>query len=235
MIIPNKNLFVVSSCLYPKIGIISNEERVQQTINTFKSIRNIPNSIIVFSDASVDKIPDETLSLFAGLYDVYLNHSNNEDIRRMSLAGAKSPAETLLLLNTISSFKNDFTMMKILSSVKRIFKVSGRYSISDDFDINDYDGLFGKYVFKTRMESWMPKNVQSQFNSTDLLVTRLFSFCPSLVDNYIQVLINNFQYLSMGFDTEHAHFLNIDKKYLVEFDTIGVEGIIASNKETIKE
>ena len=30
----------------------------------------------------------------------------------------------------------------------------------------------------------------------------------------IKVLINNFQYLSMGFDTEHAHFLNINEKYL---------------------
>lgn len=233
--IPYKNLFIVSSCLYPTIGAIGSEDRIIQTIETFKSIRKVPNSIIIFADASTKPIPNYVLSSFYGLYDILFDLSKNEDIKNLSISGQKSQAETLLLLNTISQFKSNFDIMKVMSSVKRIFKISGRYHLTDDFDINSYDNCFGKYVFRKRIPSWMSKDVQNQYNSTDLLVTRLFSFCPSLIDDYIQVLINNFQYLSMGFDTEHAHFLNVNKKYLVELDKIGVGGIIASNNETVRE
>lgn len=232
--IPNKNLFIVSSCLYPSIGIIDRENRIQQTIETFKSIRKIPNSVIIFADASVDEIPKEVMGLFDGLYDIFFDLSKNTDIRNLSLAGQKSQAETLLLLNTISQFKSNFGIMKMMSSVKRIFKVSGRYFLTEEFDVEKHNS-FGKYIFNKRINSWMPEHIQKQFNSTDLLTTRLFSFCPSLVDNYIQVLINNFQYLSMGFDTEHAHFLNINKQYLLEISPVGVGGIIASNGDTIRE
>jgi hypothetical protein len=33
-------------------------------------------------------------------------------------------------------------------------------------------------------------------------------------------------------DTEHAHFVNIPKKYLVEFDNIGCVGFLAGNGAT---
>lgn len=232
--IPNKNLFIVSSCLYSSIGIVEREKRIQQTIETFKSIRKIPNSVIIFADASVDALPKEVMILFDGLYDIFFDLSKNTDIRNLSLTGQKSQAETLLLLNTISQFKSNFDIMKIMSSVKRIFKISGRYSLTEDFDVEDHN-IFGKYIFNKRIKSWMPEHVQKQFNSTHLLTTRLFSFCPSLIDDYIQVLIHNFQYLSMGFDTEHAHFINIPKDKLIELERIHCAGTIASTGQFIRE
>ena len=233
--IPDKNLFIVSSCLIPKIGQISIEDRITQTKETFESIRKIPNSVIIFADASVEKIPENVMRSFDGLYDIYFDLSNNNDIKNLSLSGQKSQAETLLLLTVISQFKSNFDIMRLMHSVKRIFKISGRYKLSEQFDIDSYNDCFGKYVFKTRIKSWMSNSILTQFNSTDLLTTRLYSFCPSLIDDYINVLINNFQYLGMGFDTEHAHFLNINKKYLNEHNIVGIEGIIASNLEIIKE
>lgn len=235
MIFPDKNLFIVSSCLIPKIGQVSIEDRVKQTRETFESIRKVPNSIIIFADASITPISEDIISSLNGLYDIYFDLSKNNDIKNLSISGQKSQAETLLLLNVVSQFKSNFDIMRLMHSVKRIYKVSGRYKLTEQFDISSYNDCFGKYVFKTRIKSWMPENIQKQFNSTDLLTTRLYSFCPSLIDDYIQVLINNFQYLSMGFDTEHAHFLNINKKYLNEKNIIGVEGIIASNLEIVNE
>lgn len=233
--IPDKNLFIVSSCLIPTIGQIEINDRVNQTKQTFESIRKIPNNIIIFADVSTTSISTETLSLFDGLYDMHFDLSKNTDIMNLSLSGKKSHAETLLLLNVISQFKNNLGLMKLLFSVKRVFKLSGRYQLTEEFDIDSYNDCFGKYVFKKRISSWLPEDVKNRFNSTDLLTTRLFSFCPSLIDNYMQVLVDNFRYLDMGFDTEHAHFLNISKEYLTEYDTIGVKGVIASNKEIIKE
>ena len=35
--------------------------------------------------------------------------------------------------------------------------------------------------------------------------------------------------VDMGFDTEHAHFANIPKEYLVEFDKVHCWGWLAGN------
>ena len=73
-------------------------------------------------------------------------------------------------------------------------------------------------------------------NITDnLLITRMYSFCPSLITDYLSVLQNSFQdVLKYQIDTEHAHFKNIDKKYLVELDTIQCQGVVAGSGELEK-
>jgi hypothetical protein len=102
--------------------------------------------------------------------------------------------------------------------------LSTHTSISDVFTgiINEYDNLFGKYVFKKAIPTWMhngPKN---------LFITRMFSFCPSLIDNYLGVIQKNLPMLNQ-IDTEHAHWVNIPKEYLVEFDKVHCWGWLAGN------
>ena len=96
--------------------------------------------------------------------------------------------------------------------------------MADSFDIKQYDGLFGKFVFKKRMRTWMGNNA-----IPSLLITRLFSFCPSLIDTYLEVIQKNLSTISQGYDTEHAHFVNIPQKYLIEFDKINCWGWLAGN------
>jgi hypothetical protein len=57
----------------------------------------------------------------------------------------------------------------------------------------------------------------------------MFSWCTSLVDEYEQILQNNFQLLNIGLDTEHCHFLNIPKDKLLEFDMMNVGMMVARN------
>ena len=94
----------------------------------------------------------------------------------------------------------------------------------EQFDITEYDNLFGKFVFKKRIPTWMHTPEIS-----DLLITRMFSFCPSLIDTYLTVIQDNIPLIQRGFDTEHAHFANIPKQHLVEFDKIHCWGWLAGN------
>ena len=225
---PDKNLFIVSSSLKPKIGVFENSTRIQQTLETFRSIRKqVPNSIILFADSSSQPINQEELKIFDGYIDLFLNIGPTEFGDR----GLKSQAETLLLLNTLYQFKQNLELMKLLHSIKRIFKLSGRYKLQETFDIKDYDNKFGNYIFRKRIPSWLPEQTQKSLGTTDLLVTRLFSFCPSLLDDYIITLQKNFELLNIGIDTEHAHFVNINKDYLVEFDKVHCQGYVASTGE----
>jgi hypothetical protein len=133
-----------------------------------------------------------------------------------------------MLFNTLLKIKQS----KSIHEIKRIFKFSARTILEDDFDITEYDGLYGKYVFKKSIPSWMDENRKR--NITDhLYITRLFSFCPSLLDNYLQTLqsiLNNV--IQHGIDTEHSHYLCIDRRNVIEFDRIKCAGIVAGSGET---
>jgi hypothetical protein len=217
--IPDKNLFIVTSSIKPNMGAFTDEDRFAQTIATLKSIRKrLPEAIIIFSDASVRPVTDLEKETIAGLCNAYIDMGQQPDVRKCSENRMKSEAENLMMFFTLHTLKQN----NLLKDVKRIFKFSARSELEDTFNIKEYDGLFGKYVFKRAIPTWMPNNTGSLF------ITRLFSFCPSLLDNYLNVIQKNLQILGQ-IDTEHAHWINIPKEHLVEFDTIHCWGWLAGN------
>ena len=226
---PNRPLFIITSALRPMIGVFSDEERYKQTIKTIQSIRSkCPNAYIVFADASVRPVGAMEFFVISKMVNFFMrmDEKYNEDVIELSKGGFKSHAETSLLYHILVQMKRDPNLQKAISSVNRIFKISGRLELDEDFDLRQYDEWFGKYVFRKRIPTWMPQpHVVS-----DLLVTRLYSFCPSLIDDYITVLTRNYQMLDYV-DTEHAHFANINPKYLVEFDKVHCKGQVASTGE----
>lgn len=217
--IPDKNLFIVTSSLKPNMGAFNDVDRFAQTIASLKSIRKrFPSAFIVFSDVSLRPVSDLEKETIARLCDTYIDMSEQEDVKRFSQNNMKSHAENVLLFYTLHTLKQN----NLLKDVKRIFKFSARSELEVTFNIKEYDGLFGKYVFKKAILTWMA-------NSNDkLFITRMFSFCISLVDNYLFIIQKNMRLLDQ-MDTEHAHWVNIPKEYLVEFDKIHCWGWLAGN------
>ena len=70
----------------------------------------------------------------------------------LSNKGMKSLAENVLLFNTIQTLRNSPETAQMISSIKRIFKFSARTILEDSFDDSEYDNLFGKFVFKKKIE-----------------------------------------------------------------------------------
>lgn len=226
--IPNKNLFIITSSLRPSIGAFSDEDRFAQTIATLKSVRKmLPDAIIVFSDVSVRPVSQMDKEIISGLCNYYFDLSEEPNTRYCAINGLKSHGENCLLSATLSTMKHNPQFSPILNSVKRIFKFSARSELEESFDINQYDNLFGKFVFKTKIPTW------SQNKHTDwdyLLITRFWSMCPSLIDTYLSVITKNLTSLANGVtDTEHAHYINIPEKYLVEFNKLHCWGWLAGN------
>jgi hypothetical protein len=115
-----------------------------------------------------------------------------------------------------------------LEQVKRIFKYSSRSILEDDFNAEEHNH-FGKFIFKKRIPTWVNPPVSIADN---LFITRLFSFCPSLIDTYLGVIQKNLNLLNQypQLDTEHAHYANIPKEYLLEYDNLKVWGWLASGQ-----
>ena len=75
-LIPDKNLYVVSSSLRPLTGVWSPEQRFSQTVDTIKSIREKDkNSIVLITDASVNPVPKNDMDVLVNLCDVYYDLS----------------------------------------------------------------------------------------------------------------------------------------------------------------
>ena len=221
-----KNLFIVTSALNADMGVVSRKDRFDQTVKGLLSIRKyVPDALILLTDGSPHKIDEEKLKALSHFANFAADFSDDRQIIDLASNHQKSEAENLLLLKTLMLLKQDEGMKEIMSDVGRIFKISGRTDLTDGFDVAEHM-VPGKYVFKKRMPTWLSDS-RKEF-ATDLLITRMFSFCPTLMDDYMKMCEDNIALvLQTMIDTEHAHFVNINKDLLIELDEIHCTGIVA--------
>jgi hypothetical protein len=222
----NKILIIVTSALNADMGVVSRTDRFDQTIKGLISIRkHVPDAIIILADGSPHKLEEEKLKAIAHFANYAADFSNDAQISELAVNHRKSEAENLLLLKTLMLLQQDDSMKDMLSHVGRIFKISGRTDLTDGFDVEEHM-VEGKYVFKKRIPTWLSDS-RKEF-ATNLLITRMFSFCPTLVEDYMKLCETNISLvLQTRIDTEHAHFVNINKDLLVELDEIHCTGIVA--------
>ena len=234
MIIPNTDLFIVTSALRTSIGVIDDETRTRQTIEGLQSLRKAaPDALILWIDASSKVVDEATMAQVTQYCDKSISFFGDEDLMALANAGLKSQAEVVLLFKTLSIIKQHPELQKMMAGVRRVFKLSGRTNMLEGYDPKAYDDLYGKYVFKKAMPSWLPPQKQLESGCDHLYITRMYSFCISLFDNYLNTLPAIYQTINQhGVDTEHAHYGNIDKSYTIEFENLHCEGVLAGNGQT---
>ena len=231
MIIPNTDLFIVTSALKTSIGVIDDETRIRQTIEGLQSLRKAaPDAIIFLVDASSRMVDEATMVTVTQYCDRSISFFGDEDLMSLANAGLKSQAEITLLFKTLSIIKQHPELQKMMAGVRRVFKLSARTNMLEGYDPKAYDNQYGKYVFKKAMPSWLPPQKQLESGCGHLYITRMYSFCISLFDNYLNTLPAIYQTINQhGVDTEHAHYGNIDKGFSVEFENLYCQGMLAGN------
>ena len=231
MIIPNTDLFIVTSALRTSIGVIDGETRTRQTIEGLQSLRKAaPDALILWVDASSKQVDEATMAQVTQYCNKSISFFGDEDLMSLANAGLKSQAEVALLFKTLSIIKQHPELQKMMAGVRRVFKLSGRTNMLEGYDPKAYDNQYGKYVFKKAMPSWLPPQKQLESGCDHLYITRMYSFCISLFDNYLNTLPAIYQTINQhGVDTEHAHYGNIDKGFSVEFEKLYCQGVLAGN------
>ena len=238
-----KNIVLLTSAVYTNYGIYKPQERIQQTLDTAKSAKKyIPGAVIILVDNSKVDVQNDTSAEFEELIDLvdyYIDNSDDEDIKYFHNNVAnydigKNVMEAMGMMKALTYINSDADMMKVVADADRIFKLSGRYQVTDKFDITKFDNANtkDKYVFKKAQPSWI--NPQDT-GVTTLLQTRLWSFTPGLFTATIELykniietmvqLVNENKYI----DNEHAMSKFIPKDRLVELETVGLQGNIAPN------
>lgn len=238
-----KNIVLLTSAVYTNYGIYNPVERIQQTLETARSAKKyIPGAVVVLVDNSKIDVQNDTSPEFEeliNLVDYYIDNSDDADIQYFhnnvtNYDIGKNAMEALGLHKALSYIANDPELRAEILASNRVFKLSGRYQVTDKFDINQFHNArtLNKYVFKQAQPAWI--NPQDT-GVTTLLQTRLWSFSPDLLDctvrMYQQIIENMLNLFNQNkyIDNEHSMSKFIPKDQLVEVETVGLVGNIAPN------
>lgn len=238
-----KNIVLLTSAVYTNYGIYNPQERIKQTLETAKSAKQfIPGAVVILVDNSKVEVQNDDSPEFNELLDTidyYIDNSDDEDIKYFHNNVAnydvgKNVMEAMGLFKALNYINNTPEMLDVVKDADRIFKLSGRYQVTDKFDINNFsnENTRDKYVFKKAQPSWINP---ADTGVNTLLQTRLWSFTPGLLTETLDMykaiienmigLVNNGKYI----DNEHSMSKFIPKDLLVELDTVGLMGNIAPN------
>jgi hypothetical protein len=221
------HIFIITSTLNPRIGILSPEVRYQQTLNTIKSIRERANgSLILLVDSSPQPIEETYIEDIKSKVDHYITLSNHTHAIELGNAGLKSPAECYIMVIALDVIRN-----LAFTNIQRIFKITGRGELTKRFNIEDYDNpdMVDKFVFKTSVNSWMAKQLK-------LVDTRLWSFDYKLFEDANKLVRDSYSdCMATNWDLEHTYYKLLDKTKLFEKDVIGLKCQLASDGVIIDE
>jgi hypothetical protein len=238
-----KNIVLLTSAVYTNYGIYNPQDRIKQTLETAKSAKKyIPGAVIILVDNSKTDVQNDTSAEFEELIDTvdyYIDNSDDADIKYFhanvtNYDIGKNAMEALGLMKALTFIAGDDTLKDEIKDADRIFKLSGRYQVTDKFDIAKFSNANtkNKYVFKKAQPSWINP---ADTGVNTLLQTRLWSFTPAMISNAMQLykdiietmvkLFNEGKYI----DNEHAMSKFIPRDQLVEIETVGLMGNIAPN------
>lgn len=240
-------LFLVSSAIRTKHGVFSSEQRLEQTIKTLESIKSrMPDARILLIECSAESsVTEEESKKLEPFIEGLLNyHPDNQVQEIYNMAGtnwdvAKNFTELVVFGKAL-----DFIIRQqphLLNDVNRVFKMSGRYLLNDDFDLSKHldPAMEEKYLFATRRNSQFPAAV------TGGMLNQYMSRCWSWPTNKTALVFFRYNIMIETFignlaqqryvDIEHLLFHYFSGPYASEIPIIGIEGQIGPNGNLVKD
>lgn len=214
MIISVINTVARNLSYYPIRSIYTSEERYKQTLKTIESVKKyIPDAYIVLIEGSVLNTEMETG--FKNMVNMYINYSTDKDVYNAVNDVHKSYAEGVTILKFLES--NEFKNL----NVENLFKISGRYYLTDSFDINEYMNICN--CFKPIAQG------SYQYSNLERYHPVLYKIHKTSLDDYKNIFIKySTQMFNVQVDME-AFLCQYMKNNVKLLDRLGVEGNIAVN------
>ena len=226
----NYYTFIITSTINTPFGKFSPEERFNQTLETIESIkRKVPNVKILLIDTSPMKFPEIEEELIKSKVDLFKYIEHNIVTEYFNRNWKIGHGEVYLMWDAMRTLRASNMIGK------RIFKISGRYRLSDSFDIAAYENpeLYNKYVGIINNWDFAQKIYDYDCRKrTTYFETRLWSFCESLFDEYENLIPCIYKFLiDIEPNYEVAHHSLLDHNKIIIFNPIHVEGYTAYNAE----
>jgi hypothetical protein len=239
------HLFLITSAINTKFGIHSREERLEQTKDTVKSIiKRIPDAKIVIIESSGEPIGKEIQSQLEEISSYVINFSENEAVQKIYNSTpnwdlVKSACELLC-------FKTALDMLEdtdIFENIDRVHKMSGRYQLNNDFDIDLYENkkIIDKLVFAKPYHSQFKSKTLPKVTIPIQFMSRLWSwpiFFNPIVKDFYAKAVKEFEDRTMKgeyVDVEHLLYYLLPKEIVFNVEKIGVEGRLGAIEHLVQD
>ena len=237
-----KYTFLVTSALNTKFGIFDSATRLEQTLNTIKGIRNkVPGARVILLEMSALPLTADQRATLTDVVDNIVDFTSDEGVK--SLYHSTDNWDVVKNVTEVMCFGKALKILKNagqFDNTQRIFKISGRYQLSDDFKIDYYD----QYSVQTNIIVSKSRGSQFDISMTHVprqFMSRLWSWPAMLTDEIIEVydqslLFMQERILGGGYvDIEHVLYKFLDHNKIIELDTIGIYGNIGPNGQLVKD
>ncbi len=228
-------VFVVTSAIRTEMGAYSYAQRLNQTLATLVSIRrHVPGARVALIEMSLDPLDDETSDQLCGLVDWYVTLSDPSiEALRPDVVGPYHVKQITELIS-LREFLAHAERTRLLIDADRIFKLSGRYWLTDDFSLERFD-VPGAFVLKHAQPSRI--NTAATGGIPMRHTSRLWSFDASML-NAVQDLLDRMigsmtspMTLEGRVDIDHLLFHPIPKNCKHTLYLVGVAGDTAEGGE----
>lgn len=233
-----KHCFIVTSAVNSKFGIFNSEERLAQTVITLQNIKfKIPDAKIIVMECAGTPITESQSEVLESNCDLLLDFSRDKDVHAIYQSDnwdvVKNSTEIMCFGRLLRLCQSD----RDFDGYDRIHKMSGRYILNDDFDLEIYEQYIDKIIIGPKHASQFPY----QITGIELqYMARLWSWPIEQLDAVIKVYEDSLSYIgnrvSQGgyADIEHVLYKFLPTHLVQEIPLLGVEGFIAPNGVPIK-
>lgn len=233
-----KNFYIISNALNTSHSVIETTLRQSQLLNTIASVRKLDsNATICVVEMSATPLENEQRTLLKEHVNYLFEYTWDSEVQRIhkthTIHFVKNLTETLCLKSFFAHLKNT----QLAADHKRIFKLSGRYQLTEHFNLAQYQAehFMNKIVFaKHRPPAhYITKSTYgiSQTQDRGQYMSRLWSFDTQLLDHICEIYDSIFDFMASStdetvhIDIEHCLFEFMPKSKIIEVDQIGVQGL----------
>lgn len=236
-----KDLFIITSALMvPNSDTISRAIQTSHTIDSI--IVRVPDAEIWLCDSATVEIPQYILDILPLERIKLIQFHNDPVIHEMKqladmYEGSNAHGYVIQKAASLGLIKNateSYVMLQLLkndlSKFNKVFKISGRYALSSQFNISSWDNN-GKATLNRAVPGTFPEILSG---TTFSHYCMLWSFCPSIKNKIIETFekiheeVILFSKTGQIIDIEHGLYKHLDRELVHELDQIGIIGIVNS-------
>ena len=236
----SKSLFLVSSAIHTRFGVYKKYERVEQTIETCKSIRErVPDADIIILDGGEKDVSDEEKQLLSPHIDGFYSFADADNVKAVQKSTSQDVVKNMIEIIMFGSFFDMMAKEGWNKKYNRIFKVSGRYTLNEHFNYQAHLNAKNKVVIRGPYTSQFTPDITGGIRLQ--YMSRLWSFDVSLLDymntTYFEMFKHMNHVLTNGgyVDIEHLLFDHIDAKAVENIGVLGIQGHIAPNGNGVND
>jgi hypothetical protein len=234
-----KSAFIITSALNTKFGVYTAEQRLAQTLETIASIKHhVPDALIIAVELAAISPSSDQYAIMRTNTDHYVNLSEDPNI--IAIYNSTNNWDIVKSTTEVMGFSNALRLLltnNSLNGIDRVFKISGRYTLSDTFDISQFEELPGRIVVANRRPTQFGPAVTGGI--VEQYMSRLWSWpideTPTVINCYEQGLMYIAQTMSAGgyCDIEHMLFKFLPAELVTEVARVGIQGNISPNGQPV--